>query len=236
MGGTPVVRGTTDWRNAMSDTATKIKTALVTGQHPFDVPGFHAAFRSLPEIDFYPQHMEDFCAAAADVRERYDAVVFYNFHQATPTGEGPWWESGMKGALERLGETQQGIVVLHHAVLAFPEWDLWTELVGIPDRSFSFHIGETLRIEIANPNHPITQDLEPWEMVDETYLMNSPGDDSEALLTTDHEKSMKVVGWTRRFRNARVFCLQLGHDNRAYSNPGFRQVLGRGIGWVAGRA
>ena len=215
------------------DTTTTIKTAVVTGQHPFDVPGFHAAFRSLPEIDFYPQHMEDFCAAAADVRESYDAVIFYNFHQATPTGEGPWWEAGMKGALDRLGETEHGIVVLHHAVLAFPEWDLWTELVGIEDRSFSFHIGETLKIEIANADHPVTQGLESWEMVDETYRMDSPGDDSEALLTTDHKKSMRVVGWTRRFRNARVFCLQLGHDDRAYADPSFRQVLEQGIGWVA---
>ena len=31
----------------------KINTAVITGQHAFDVPGFHGLFRSIPEIDFY---------------------------------------------------------------------------------------------------------------------------------------------------------------------------------------
>ena len=31
----------------------KIKTAEITGQHAFEVPGFHGLFRSIPEIDFY---------------------------------------------------------------------------------------------------------------------------------------------------------------------------------------
>jgi hypothetical protein len=38
----------------------KITVAVVTGRHPHDVPNFHAVFRSIPDIDFYPQHMEDF--------------------------------------------------------------------------------------------------------------------------------------------------------------------------------
>ena len=41
-------------------TSRKIKTAVITGHHPFDVPAFYGAFRSMPEIDFYPQHMEEF--------------------------------------------------------------------------------------------------------------------------------------------------------------------------------
>ena len=36
----------------------KIKTAVITGQHAFDVPGFHGLFRSIPEIDFYLQDLE----------------------------------------------------------------------------------------------------------------------------------------------------------------------------------
>ena len=37
----------------------EIKTAVITGQHAFDVPGFHALFRSIPEIDFYLQDLEN---------------------------------------------------------------------------------------------------------------------------------------------------------------------------------
>jgi type 1 glutamine amidotransferase len=55
------------------------------------------------------------------------------------------------------------------------------------------------------------------------------------LLTTDHPKSMKTLGWVRQHRNARVFCLQSGHDGVTWASPEFRTVLERGIRWCAGR-
>jgi type 1 glutamine amidotransferase len=215
--------------------STRVRTAVVTGQHPYDVPAFIDCLDALDGIAAYPQHMEDFCADAGGARDTYEAVIFYHFHQATPTGQGPWYEAPMKAALERIGQTPQGVVVLHHAILAFPQWPFWAELVGIEDRSFSFHIGETVHVEIANADHPITQGLEPWTQVDETYLMADPGAGSEALLTTEHPKSMKCLAWTHEFGKARIFCLQLGHDRSAYEEPRFREVLARGVQWVARR-
>lgn len=82
----------------------KIKTAVITGCHPFDVPAFHAAFRSLPEIDFYPQHMEEFAADEGDRRADYDVLLFFNFHQATPEGRGGRQDQQTRAALEQLGE------------------------------------------------------------------------------------------------------------------------------------
>jgi type 1 glutamine amidotransferase len=76
--------------------------------------------------------------------------------------------------------------------------------------------------------------MKPWEMTDETYTMNEPGDDSEVLLTTTHEKSMKSIGWVRRFKSSRVFCFQSGHDNESWNNAEFRKMLERGIRWSAG--
>ena len=108
----------------------KIKTAVITGQHAFDVPGFHGLFRSIPEIDFYLQDLENFAADAGKVREQYDALAFYNFHRVTPD------EGRVREAIEGLGEDGTGILVLHHAILAFPEWQLWSDLCGIQDRSF----------------------------------------------------------------------------------------------------
>ena len=213
----------------------KIKAAVVTGHHPFDVPAFHAAFRSFPDVDFYPQHMEDFSVSAGGARDQYDVVVFYNMHTETPTGEGPWYEKSAQSALESLGESEQGILVLHHAILAYPEWDFWRDLVGIEDRSFSYHMDQQLHVEVANQDHPITARLSGFDLTDETYKMASPGEDSEALLTTAHEQSMKTLAWTRQFRNARVFCYQCGHDNAAFANHGFRTVLHRGLQWLAGR-
>jgi type 1 glutamine amidotransferase len=57
---------------------------------------------------------------------------------------------------------------------------------------------------------------------------------SRVLLTVDHPKSARTLAWTRTYRDARVFAFQLGHDNQAWVNESFREVLGRGIGWAAG--
>ena len=213
-----------------------IPVAVVTGQHPFEVQCFHQMFRSLENIDAYVQHMEDFCASPEDVRDRYSAVVFYNFHMRTPTGEEEgWFEKPMRGALERLGTAQQGIVVLHHALLAFPDWEPWTRLTGLKDRKgFGYDVGQRIKVEVAKA-HPVTEGLKSWDMGEETYTLKVEPEDSEVLLTTAHPKSMRALAWTRSLGSARVFCLQLGHDHEAYSHPQFRSVLRRGILWSARR-
>ena len=205
-----------------------ITVALVTGVHRFDVPGFHAAFRCMPDVDFYPQALEDFVADHGRVRDEYDVIVFFHFHRTKP-------DNATVAAVESLGETGQGVVVLHHALLAFPEWLLWSDICGITDRTFGFYPDQTIPVHVANPSHPITDSLTDWEMVDETYTMTDARSGSDILLTTNHARSMRTLGWSRQYNNARVFCYQSGHDNHAYADHRFRSVLHRGIQWVAGR-
>jgi len=214
-------------------TTDKIKTALVTGRHPFEVPELHAVFKSIPEIDFYPQHTEDFISDTGKAYNQYDVVVFYNFHQETPGNEQNWWDKPMKEVLEHLGDAQQGIFLLHHAILAFPKWELWADICGIHDRKFSYYVNQTVKTQIVNPDHPITMGMKSWEMIDETYLMNDAGSDSEVLLTTDNPRSMKTLAWTRQYKKARVFCYQAGHDNQTYADPNFRCIVSQGIKWLA---
>lgn len=213
-----------------------VRTAVVTGGHPYDVPAFTALFRGMTGVDAYVQHMEDFATDPAGRRDWYDAVLFYHILQKTPDGTGPWFEETWLSALERLGKTRQGIVVLHHALLAFPDWPLWHHLVGIPDYAFrDYHLNQSVRIAPAGPGHPITRGLSAWEMTDETYEMAEPGADSEILLTIAHPKSMRACGWARQYGEARVFCLQSGHDAAAFGCPSFATVLERGILWCAHR-
>ena len=203
-----------------------LTAAFITGAHTFDVPGFQAAFRSMSDIEVYPQALENFVADLGGVRDEYDVVVFYNFHRPAP-------DAKTATALESLGESSQGIVVLHHALLAFPEWPRWSDICGIDDRTFGFHHDQGVPIRVADPAHPITNGLADWEMPDETYTMCDADEGSHILLTTDHAKSMRTLAWTRQFGKARVFCYQSGHDNATFADPGFRTVLHRGIRWAA---
>ncbi len=222
---------------ATQKTDSAVKVAVVTGGHSFNVPEFHRLFRSLEGVDAYIQHIDDFCSSPEDVRDSYDVVLFYIMMMKTPADdELPWYAGKPKTAIEHLGETQQGILVLHHAILAYRDWPVWDEIVGIEDRSLgSFHIGETIRVEVADTEHPITRGLSDWEMVDETYVMKDAGEGNQVLLTVDHTNSMKTIAWVRNYKAARVFCCESGHDDRTWSNPNFRTVLTRGIKWAARR-
>lgn len=214
-----------------------IKTAVVTGAHSFNVMDFHHLFGALDGVECYIQHMDDFGSASQAERDSYDAVVMYIFIREEPQDEEePWYFARKpKEAIEHLGDTEQGIVVLHHAILAYPKWSLWNQLVGIEDRSFGAHFDQGLRIDLADERHPITDGMASWEMRDETYTMPDAKEGSDILLTTAHAKSMRTIGWAREHKKARVFCFQSGHDNQTWQEPGFRQVLQRGIHWVSRR-
>lgn len=217
----------------MADKA--IRTAVVTGGHGYDVPALHELFRGLNGIDPCIQHMDDFASSSEEIRDGYDVVLFYSMLKDTPEDEGqPWYCGKPRTALERLGSTTQGVLVLHHAILAYPEWQLWNDIVGIDNREFGFHIGEDVHIDVTSSDHPITDGVTGWSMIDETYTMDDAGDGSEILLTMEHEKSMKTIGWTRQHKNSRVFCFQSGHDAQTWTNRSFQQVLARGIEWCAG--
>lgn len=205
-----------------------VKVAVITGGHFFDVPGFHAIFRDMPQVDSYIQLEANWAADIGKALDSYDVFLFYNMPRGLP-------EERTRPVLEKLGESGQGIFLLHHAILAYEQWPLWSDLVGISDRSFGYDHEQELSVQIADPAHPITQGIEPWQMVDETYSMASASEDSHLLLTTDHPRSMRVLGWTRQFRKARVFCYQSGHDNLTYVDANFRKTILRGIQWCAGR-
>ena len=227
----------------------KIDIAVVTGEHPFDVPAFHRLFCSMPEINYYPQHLDQFVRDWGKVRTRYDVVLFYNWHQDTPPGnERGWWHQGTKEALEEICETGQGIVILHHAIGAFPKWEFWSELVGRNHRPFTvdqffawfdegFVVFDNLHMKIADPVHPITLGLDDCDIPSETWgsSIGNPISDCHILMTTDHPKmELKAMAWIHQYKKARVFCLQPGHDNASYVNPNFRTMLSRGIQWVSG--
>ncbi len=205
-----------------------ILTAVLTGNHAFDETSFTAALRSLNSIECQVQPLDTFVSQSSLARQKFDVVVFFNYHQDTP-------DERTQEVLSALSLTGQGIAVLHHGLVAFPHWPWWNALCGIPDRTFSTQKRQSVHYEIYQADHPITRGLKAWDMLDETYAMESAKDGNEILLTTDHPASLSTIAWTRQNQQARVFCYQSGHDRPAYDHPGFRAVLERGVQWAAGR-
>ena len=215
----------------------RVTAAVITGGHHYDVVEFRRLFRELEGVDAYVQHIEDFASGNADERARYDVIVLYCMPGGVPSAEpAAHPQRTPLAAWEGLGATSQGIVMLHHGMFAYPEWPTWKAIAGIVKKRFTYHPNETLRVDVADPEHPISHGLRSWEMVDELYEMNEPEDDRRVILSTDHPRSVRSIAWTGSYRNARVFTFVSGHDSRTWQNTGFRTVLRRGIAWAAPRA
>lgn len=209
--------------------APKLKAAVITEWHPVDVINFQRLFAAFEPFEIFIQSLDLFCQD--DNNDQYDVVVYYNLSIPTLDENDP----RRKYLEERLGSTDQGIVLLHHAILNYPNWEFWSDVSGVSDRGFKYFWEQTVRYDVADANHPITRGLRDFAMIDETYTMAEPGADNQILLTADHPKSMKAIAWTRSYKNSRVFCYQSGHDDLAYKDVNFREILLRGMLWSARR-
>lgn len=212
-----------------------LKTAVITGGHHFDVIAFHHLFRALPGLDVYIQHLADFVASTPEERQQYDVLVFYTHHkrELTDLGLPPGQKTTVQSVLESLGTRPQGLVILHHSLLAFPDWKIWDDITGMLDRRLQEYThDQEINLHIVDTEHPVCQGLKDWTITDETYLMpDISGPENHVLLTTQHPQSMTVLAWTRVFGSSRVVCLQLGHDSKAWNDANFRQFLAQAIAW-----
>jgi hypothetical protein len=218
--------------NKISD---KIKLAVVVGYHSFEFPAFQDMFACLPELHPYIQHLEQYTSSSREVRQSYDAVLFYTMRNDTPVNDGPWYEGKALDALSELGETKQGIIVLHHSLMAFPQWPLWADLCGVsPETYKDYALDQDLHFTVADREHPITKGIGDFSMIDEAYLMG-PSTNSRVLLQTGAANCMPDIAWTKQYRKSNVFCYQSGHGPSSWNHPVFREILRRGILWTCGR-
>ncbi|MCL2867215.1 MAG: ThuA domain-containing protein [Clostridia bacterium] len=208
----------------------KLKVAVITEWHPIDVIAFQKMFERFDEFECYIQSLELFVADDKN-RDVYDAVVYYNLSM-------PLLEEDSKTYryfTEEMGGGQ-GIILLHHAILCYNGWDLWSELSGVPDRNFTYHWDQTLDFHIEKPDHPIVSGVSGWRMTDESYRFDEKTNlGNEVLITAEHPLSVNGIAWTRNFKKSRVFCYASGHDDSAYQNDSFQKVLRNGILWCARR-
>lgn len=207
----------------------KLKVAVITEWHPFDVVNFQHLFWSFDDVDAYIQSWDIF--VQDESRDSYDVVVYYNMSFPAPLEDDP----RRRYVEDSLGSTPQGIVLLHHAILSYETWPFWNEVSGTVDRRFKYFGNQELRFSAGISRHSITDGIDGFTLVDESYAMAEPTPDNEVLITTEHPNSLRAIAWTRNFKNSRVFCYISGHDNAAWSDANFREILHRGMFWAASR-
>lgn len=218
-----------------ADEAAKIKVLLVTGGHGFEVEPFFKVFTDNPELAFTPAKH----GKAADAYDRpdllsYDVVVLYDMAKTITDAQ--------KQNFLALLKKGTGLVVLHHALVSYPDWPEYADIIGgrylqaeekTGVAGYQHDVDIPVRV-VAN-DHPITKGLPDFLIHDEIYWGFRVGPQCIPLLTTTHPKSGKPLAWVSPREDARVVYLQLGHGPTAYEHPQYREMVARCIRWAAKR-
>jgi uncharacterized protein len=216
----------------------KIRVLLITGGHPFQKEAFFKLFQDNPDITYQAVvHPQAYAMLTAKAAKQYDVIVTYDYNQKIP-------EEARRDFVARLKEGK-GLVVLHHAIAAYPGWpEYWkiigahyylakTNINGVAKPRSAAKEGMDFRVHIADPNHPVTRGLKDYDMHGETYKWFDLAKNCHPLLTTDTPESNKVIAWAKTYKGTRVVYIESGHGPSAYDNPNYQQLLRQAIRWVA---
>ncbi len=247
---------------------------LVTRGHPFARDAFFEVFESNPDIEWsgveHPAAQSMFTpgfAAAFDCYVLYDMPgILFN-----QTGVPEYYEppADYVDGLMAMCDVGVPLVIMHHAAAAWPAWPEWAEIVGgqflyqpgtsrgvdVPDSGYIIDVPHTVSPAM---DHPITEGIEPFELVDELYLSHVFEDSVQPLFTSDYEfvdanfysasnalagrlndregwshpPGPNIVGWVKTYRNSPVVYLQFGDGPATYGNPTFRKIVANAIRWA----
>ena len=180
------------------------RVLAVARGHPYDRNAFLSLFEGLEGYDvcLVEQPLAQQCFHPEIIRD-YDAVVCYDMpgvdFAAQPgqaTGQAPP-EDFRKNFLAML-EAGKGVLFLHHALAAWPDWDEYAGIVGgrfhyvpaelrgrqWPDSGYRHRVSHTLT---CVGDHPVTRGLpQAFEMTDELYLCPVFEDEVVPLLRSDY--------------------------------------------------
>lgn len=214
--------------------ANAVRVLLVTGGHDHEASFYQVleGWRDIRvNVDPHP------VAFRHDLRPLYDVLVLYDSIQAKQLPE-PHREN-----LRAFVESGRGVVLLHHAIVDFADWEWWWREVagglyvlnareGMPASSYLHDV--EMVVEPAG-QHPVTRGLPPMRLFDETYKGVWRRPDVVPLLRTNHSTSDEVIGWISPYEKSRVVFLQPGHGRQTHELEWYRRLVRQAVLWAAGR-
>lgn len=170
-------------------------------------------------------YTEDLADLNAKTLGAYDGLLIYaNTVEIKPAQE---------AALLDYVASGKGLIPLHCASYCFLNSPKYTELVGA---QFLRHGTGTFRTKLARPDHELLKGFKGFESWDETYVHTKHNENERTVLEYREDKDGKEPWtWVRTHGKGRVFYTAWGHDERTWGNPGFHNLVERGIRWAVGQ-
>ena len=214
------------------------KILIVLGGKKIDTASLLETFKSYSNIEFDTiSKPSAFNLFGSYKIKNYSAIIFYDTYQPISDVE--------KKSFLNIFEQGIGCVFLHHSLVSHQEWDEYEKILGgkyfhttYADEGkkygpSTYKHDQDFTVIVVDSNHPVTKGVANFTIRDEAYLNFKIGKDIVPLLTTDNCENGKYIGWTKTYNKSKLVYLQLGHDNQAYSNEGFRKLLINSIHWVS---
>jgi hypothetical protein len=214
--------------------ADALRVLLVTGGHDHE-SSFYGVFEGHRDlcvnVDPHP------VAFRNDLRKSYDVLVLYDTIQTDQLPE------SHRQNLRDFVESGKGVVVLHHAIADFQQWEWWwKEVVGgrytlnaEPGYPASKYLHDVDLVATPKTGHPIVKGLPAMRLFDETYRYVWHREDVQVLLTVSHPTSDADIAWVSPYAKSRVVYIQPGHGRETQESPWYRQLVHNAIAWAGGR-
>jgi len=209
-----------------------LRVLVVTGGHDYPV-SFYTVFEEVDDLR-WEHATSNHAAFKDDIRDKVDVLVLYDFTSEITEAE--------RANLKNFVEGGKGLVVLHHAIADYQDWEWWWKEVvggkylmkpegGLPASTYKHDEEQCVHVVM---DHPITAHVGTLHLWDETYKGMWISPNVKVLLRSDNPTSDGPVAWISPFPKSRVVYIELGHGETAHRHPGYRNLVQDAIRWSAG--
>ncbi|MCR9197816.1 MAG: ThuA domain-containing protein [Planctomycetaceae bacterium] len=140
-------------------------------------------------------------------------------------------------AVLRFVRSGKGFIPVHCATYCWRNND---DMVALMGGQFQRHGRRVFSTQAAVPDHPIMAGYTSFSSWDETYVHHKHNEKNRTVLEYRYEGTQaeghrrEPWTWIRTEGQGRVFYTAWGHDERTFGQPGFHNLMERGIRWAVG--
>ena len=175
------------------------------------------------------EYTDDVSRLNLETLNQYDGLVLYaNIDTIQPDQAASLLEYVASG---------KGFIPIHCATYCFRNSP---EVVALMGAQFIRHGTGEMTTVASDAKHPVTNGYSTFTSWDETYVHHLHNDVNRVVLEY-RAGGMQADGnsrepwtWIRSHGKGRVFYTAWGHDERTWNQPGFHDLIERGIRWACG--